>query len=385
MFCFSLMLALALPGLSGCGGGQDASSQKYTSADPLPVEVMTVQFENGYEIPVQFTGILEAPQDSWLGFEVVGTLKRMLVEEGQRVQAGTPLAELDASRIQAALKEAEAGLNQATSNHELAVWSRDRTLEAYQLKAVSDQEWESVRRKAEVSEAGLDAARAGVSALMVELEKHTIQAPFHGTVLDLPLDEGSIVGAGAGVVRMIQAGPMLAKIAVGVEAAGDLEKGMNVSLRHNRSGVSLEAVVLKLAPETHRQTRSRWVWFELKSDPESNVLLAGDLVEYLPKLKRAGSGCWIPMTALTESYRGLWSCFVLIPDPQADSSNVWRVERREVETLALDGERVFVRGDLVEGESLIARGSHRVAGGQKVRIAKDVSADVSGEQGGRIR
>lgn len=370
-FCYplTLVLALALTGSSGCGGsGADSNDDKQASADPLPVEVMAVQYEDGYEIPVQFTGILEAPQDSWLGFEVGGTLKSILVEEGEVVQSGMPLALLDDSRVLAALKEAEAGLKQATSNHELALWSRDKTQEAYQLNAVSDQDWENARRQAEMAEAGLEAASSRVQALQVDLEKHTIRAPFPGTVLDLPLDEGSVIGAGAKVVRLTKSGPLLARIAVGVEAGVALEMGRMVTLRHNRSGETLEASVSKMTPEVQRQTRSNWFWFELQDGLDSIHVMPGDLVEYLPKLKRSGSGCWVPMTALTESYRGLWSCYALIPE--AESSDVWRVERREVEALALDGERVFVRGDLVAGDRVIAKGTHRVAGGQLVRIVK---------------
>ncbi len=360
------ILALAI---AGCGGSHETEPTP-ASAEPLPVEVWSVHFEEGYEIPVQFTGLVEAARESWIGFELNGTLKRVLGVEGQRVKAGEALAEMEDSRLRAALREARAGLDQATSQSELANWSLDRTREAFDLKAVSDLEWENTRSQAEVASASLEAARAKVQALEVDLEKHTIRAPFDGWIVENPLDEGAFAGPGKSVLRLVEAAPLRARIAVAVEVAGELNPGMQITLKHNRRDLDLTATVEKVSPEIQQQTHSRWVWFRLEHDVDSGDVWSGDLVEYRPKLKRSGKGCWIPVTALTESYRGLWSCYAVVPDETNEKG--WRVDRRDLETLALDGERVYVRGDLLEGEQIIARGAHRVADGQAVRVVSEL-------------
>ena len=67
--------------------------------------------------------------------------------------------------------------------------------------------------------------------------------------------------------------------------------------------------------------------------------------------------------------RGLWSCYVLgkseivANEPQT----AFRVERREIEVLQTESERVFVRGTLQNSDRVIVNGNHRLVTGQLVR------------------
>jgi RND family efflux transporter MFP subunit len=363
---------------TGCSRSGAAASDLNgnNSGQPLPVETWTVQLEEGYEVPVRFTGVIEAARESWVGFELSGVLDQVFVSEGDRVSAGAPLASLDTARLEAALAEAKANQRQANSQYELAAWTLDRMEKAFSKKAVSDQDWERSRREAETAEAALEAAGSRVNLREVDLHKATLTAPFDGWVVEVPLDNGETVGPGSRVIRLIDTAPLLARIAVSVEAVGGLNVGEKVPLKLARSGVEIRAKVLKVSPEVQRQTRSQWVWFELGDSSVTGSIVVGDLVEYSPNMKRPGRGFWAPVTALTESYRGLWSCYALVDSGQASEvgeSGVWRIERREVEALALTAEMVFLRGGMLDGERMLANGSHRVAHGQLVRVVSELS------------
>ena len=67
--------------------------------------------------------------------------------------------------------------------------------------------------------------------------------------------------------------------------------------------------------------------------------------------------------------RGLWSCYVLgKSEIVANNPNkAFRVERREVEVLQTESERVFVRGTLQNTDQVIVNGNHRLVTGQLVR------------------
>ncbi|MGL5940889.1 MAG: hypothetical protein ACRC2S_10925 [Waterburya sp.] len=52
----------------------------------------------------------------------------------------------------------------------------------------------------------------------------------------------------------------------------------------------------------------------------------------------------------------------------ANNSNTSRVERRLVEVLETDGERVLVRGTLKEGDAIVADGTQRLVSGQLVSM-----------------
>lgn len=64
--------------------------------------------------------------------------------------------------------------------------------------------------------------------------------------------------------------------------------------------------------------------------------------------------------------RGLWSAYVL---KSTDQSQVFSVARRDLEVLHTAGDRIYVRGMVNPQERVIAKGTHRLAPGQLVKIA----------------
>jgi hypothetical protein len=56
------------------------------------------------------------------------------------------------------------------------------------------------------------------------------------------------------------------------------------------------------------------------------------------------------------------------------------VERRDVELLHSDGDRVYVRGTLSADETVVARGTHRLVHGQRVQVTNASSPNQSVNQ-----
>ena len=65
---------------------------------------------------IKATGHLEPKTQVSLGFESAGTVKEVLVTQGQKVRAGEPLARLDTADLELAVKVAEVGLAKAQAN-----------------------------------------------------------------------------------------------------------------------------------------------------------------------------------------------------------------------------------------------------------------------------
>jgi len=185
------------------------------------------------------------------------------------------------------------------------------------------------------------------------------------------MDEGTVVGAGQSVLRLVEDGSLEARIGVPVSAQGSVPVGSQQQIQVN--GEILPAQVIGILPEVDDPTRTVTAMLEL---PPGTVLTVGQTVRLqLSEMVSGSEGFWLPTTALTPSVRGLWSVYTLrspdasdpVPasvDPQAE---IFRVARQEVEILHTEGERALVRGTLQAGDRVIREGVQRIVPGQWVR------------------
>ena len=77
----------------------------------------------------------------------------------------------------------------------------------------------------------------------------------------------------------------------------------------------------------------------------------------------AATGGWLPIAALQEGQRGVWT--VLRLAPEADR---FRTVREAVEVLDVQQDRAYVRGTLSPGDRVVASGVHRVTPGTPVLV-----------------
>jgi RND family efflux transporter MFP subunit len=98
MFCFVAVLA-------GCR--EDETANADVAAEPRPVRVAVIGAAD--ERPVRrTTGMVQAQTRVTVSFEIGGKIAALHVEEGDRVQAGDLLAELDVEPLRLALQQARA-------------------------------------------------------------------------------------------------------------------------------------------------------------------------------------------------------------------------------------------------------------------------------------
>ena len=87
---------------------------------------------------------------------------------------------------------------------------------------------------------------------------------------------------------------------------------------------------------------------------ESAVLQIAETVD--------STGGWLPISALLEAPRGLWDVLTITRDAEGKQ----RAQRESVEILYTRGNKVFVRGTLVNEESVVASGLQRISPGDLV-------------------
>jgi RND family efflux transporter MFP subunit len=157
-----------------------------------PVKVFKVKKQKISE-KLFYTGVIEAWKKINMTPDVGGKIAKIYVQEGDRVEEGQLLAELDTRAIRLQLEAAKAGLAVAEANYNDAQKNMERMERLKQEKAVSDQQYEKVKLAYEAAEAQLQQARAALNLAQHSLGVSLMKAPFSGIVASRNAEVGDVI------------------------------------------------------------------------------------------------------------------------------------------------------------------------------------------------
>ena len=188
-----------------------AVPQRGVPGRPDPVPVTAVKVEEG-SFPVVLTGLgtVQAANTVLIRSRVDGQIVTINFKEGQIVNKGDLLVEIDPRPYKAALEQAQAMLQQDQAN--LANANRDLT--RYQSLAKNDyatrQQLDTQGAQVAQLTAQIAADQAAIDNAQTQLDYATIRAPITGRVGFRLADQGNIVTASSttGIVSIAQLQPI---------------------------------------------------------------------------------------------------------------------------------------------------------------------------------
>lgn len=246
---------------------------------------------------VSAEGRLRARREVEIQFELTGTLERVRVDDGERVRAGTVLAQLDQREYRAALDEAQArhlralselavnldaGLAEAPNDTALGdyrtrVEALRRDLQAgrvdhetYRARSLA-LELEALQRGAfrrDVLEArtGFAETKAAEERAQLNFERTEIRAPFDGTVSGLDRVAGQKVAAGQTLCRLVDTRDLEADVHVLESDLGSLQVGHPALLTITAVDVTLPVRVSVVSPDVDAESRTCRVRLRFAND-----------------------------------------------------------------------------------------------------------------------
>lgn len=207
-------------GLAACGGpGDKGDAQAGGEKDKevaVPVEIATARL-GSVSAYYSGTATLEAERDAEVVAKVGGVVEQLLVEEGQRVEAGQVLARIDDARLSLEVARAEANLARLEQEYR-----RNKQLHEKQL--VSAEAYESLAFE-------LDAMRADVDLARLQLAYTEIRAPFDGIVAQRHIKVGNMIELNAPVFRVTTYDPLIARLYVPERELNRLAAGQPAVVR----------------------------------------------------------------------------------------------------------------------------------------------------------
>ena len=173
------------------------------------------------------------------------------------------------------------------------------------------------------------------------------------------MDEGTVIQAGQSILRLVENTQPEVKIGVPISVANQMQPGSQQQLTID--GKEYSATASSILPEVNKSTRTRTV--VLKLSPAAATQVSPQQIARLKVTQSKNvDGYWLPIDALVKGDRGLWSAYAVVKSE--DGKN--EAERRYIELLETQGDRVLVKGTVQPGDEIIIDGTHRLIPGQIV-------------------
>jgi HlyD family secretion protein len=300
------------------------------------------------------TGTIEPDREVEVRPRVPGIIERILVEEGDDVQAGQELVRIERELLEAQVREAEAALREARVELHYAKIAVERVEELKRGDAASLQKRDDAAARHEQAQAAVARAEAALQSLSTQLGYATVRSPLSGRVLDVFVEEGSAVSP----VTAVTGGTLLLSLAgtdrlhleglVDENEVARVALGQPARLRTEAFAErTFQGVVTEIAPLGKRVQNVTYFEVEIEiTDPDAQLLrprMSGD-AEIVTEV--VADALVVPETAL--HYRGQEIFVEVISGPDGQKT----LAQRPVAIGIVDGARVQVLRGLEEGEEV---------------------------------
>jgi RND family efflux transporter MFP subunit len=335
----------------------EASAVSDPRQDPPIVRVVTAARVTASERG--FTGIVGARIQSNLGFRVAGKIVERLVNVGQQVNAGQPLMRIDETDLRLALTAKRNAVAAARASVVQLDADERRYASLRNSGWISQQRYEQTKAALDTAAAQLAAAEAEARVAENEATYSVLPADADGTVVETFGEPGQVVSAGQTVVRLAQAGPREAVVALPETIRPAIGSGAEASV-YGSDGHRYTAHLRQLSDSADAQTRTYEARYVL--DGEAAAAPLGATVTIRLPSQASRLEIQVPLGALLDDGRrtGVW-----ILDHATST-----VHFRPVKLARVTAETAVISG-LSPGDPVVSLGAHLLQEGARVRTASE--------------
>ncbi|HHV65142.1 MAG TPA: efflux RND transporter periplasmic adaptor subunit [Peptococcaceae bacterium] len=284
-----VLMSCAL-GLVGC------SAETATSDKPKPVHTMLVE-EKEQPLRLEYFGITDSWETKKYSFKVAGKIAKIHIIEGQKIEKGQLLAELDKTDLQFALKAAEYTKAKAESAALNAQSFYEKVKVLQENGAASQQELELAQLDWEVKEADYRQAQVDYEYKASMLKDANLFADMNGYVVEILSREGEITAAGYPVV-VVRSQEQVVNVGLSEEDVQKVKIGTKAVLLpvgDDKQELKGEVSLIEQIPDPASRTYNAEIL--IIGNPAANDLYLGSTCRVLLEVGTV-RGIWIPLSAI---------------------------------------------------------------------------------------
>src|SRR5713226_7888813 len=339
-----LALALMAIALAGCN---ELAAEKV--APSRPVLVSTVHYEA--ESPERsFVGTIRPRIETDMGFRVPGKVAKRLVEVGQTVDIGQPLATLDEVDLKLQAEQADAEFHAATG--------------VLAQAAAAEQRAKDLRVKGWTTDAQLDQAKAAADEARARLNRAERSGDLTKNSLSYAtlIEPGQVVASGQTAIRVARLAEKEAVVAIPETLVGRAKEGTATVTLWSEPNKKYAAKLREIAPSADPATRTYLAKFSLPDAGENVSLgMTATLTLADPATTRVAR---LPLSALFNE-GGDPSLYIV--DAKGD------VALKPVTVKSYETNSVVISGGVDEGAKVVTLGVQKLDPAQKARVVSSLS------------
>src|SRR5258708_27649990 len=349
-------IALLAVALVGCN---EKIAEK--SAPGRPVLVATVHYQA--DSPERsFVGTIKPRIEADMGFRVPGKVAKRLVEVGQTVDLGQPLATLDEVDLKLQAEQADAELHAATGVLAQAAAAETRAKDLRAKGWATDAQLDQAKATADEARARLNRAERSVELTNNSLSYATLLADTRGVVTATLIDSGQVVASGQTAIRVARFGEKEAVVAIPETLVGRAKGGVASVTLWSEPNRKYVAKLREVAPSADPATRTYLAKFSLPDAGDAVSLgMTATLTLADPATSRVAR---LPLSALFSE--GADPSLYIVDDKD-------EVALKPVAVKSYESNDVVISGGVDEGARVVVLGVQKLDPAQKVRVVSSLS------------
>jgi multidrug efflux system membrane fusion protein len=341
-------------------GGPEAGKQF-----PVPI-VAGVVMQKDVPIFLDGLGTVQALNTVTVNPRVDGELKDVKFTEGQDVEAGMVLAQIDDAPYRAQWEQAMAKKGQDEALLENARRDLERNADLIEKKVISPQQYETQKALVAQLDATVKADEAAVKNTKVQLDYSTVISPLAGRVGMRLIDKGNVVHASdtRGLVVITQIQPISLVFTLPAQNLGEIQK-------EKKRGAELEVLAVDRDNKTLMDSGTLTVIDNQIDTATGTIMLKatfpnrdlqlwpGQFANARLLLTVRKQGIVVPASVVQRGPNGAYA-FVIKDD--------LTVEMRPVTVTRIERDEALIEDGLQAGERVVVDGQYKLQPGSKVKI-----------------
>ncbi|MEZ4332508.1 MAG: efflux RND transporter periplasmic adaptor subunit [Myxococcota bacterium] len=367
-----LALLLGLPLLVGC------SSQE-APAPPVPsVRVVRVTPRPAVALE-EYVARISASNTVEIRPQVDGRLEKQAAVEGQRVEAGALLYQIDPAPFRAALARAEAERAQADARLAQARRELERVKQLARSNVASEQMLDAAQTQEKAADAGLRAAKADVETARLQLDYTRVTSPIGGVVGRAEVRIGAAVEAYQTLLTRVYANdPMYVDFSIGEQRMLEMQRRYGSDWERGAGAFRIRLADDSEYPwpgtldfvDTALDEKSATLPMRLVVPNPDGLLRANQFARVVVPVDAVADALVVPVRAV-QDFQGTHSVWVVDDEGQAQS--------RSVELGARLDDGWIVRQGLEPGARVVVEGVQKLRPGLVVQAQTNAPGDVAAQ------